>query len=84
MKKLFSYVFEPKVPARSAEEAAQHTRPLVTCRTCSYVLCSCGNCHSEHCHQTCLHTDEIAEDYNTEVQVSEDFQRLLDNQLGKW
>lgn len=36
-------------------EIADHIHPWQTCPVCSYVLCSCGNCHSEECGEVCLH-----------------------------
>lgn len=83
MKKLFSAVFVPRIPEWSAEEAARHTQPIASCSSCNHALCSCGNCHSQRCAQPCLHTDDIAFEYNTELDVSEDFRKLLENRLGE-
>jgi hypothetical protein len=38
------------LPQRMAQ---QQVRPLAICESCHYVLCSCGNCHSQICRQPC-------------------------------
>lgn len=44
------------VPSNLSERIAQQqVRPLAICPKCGYVLCNCGNCHSEECLEECLH-----------------------------
>ncbi len=45
--------FRVVVPPLTDEEVEERTWHIPTCSTCRYVLCSCGNCHSQECNRTC-------------------------------
>ena len=58
------------------------TRPLNLCPICNYVLCGCGSCHSEECHQECQYTPEESERITqANVEMSEHLKNLLANRL---
>jgi len=50
---------DPKIQAHIAlanlsdDEIQTHTHALSLCPSCGYVLCSCGNCHSQECNEIC-------------------------------
>ena len=55
-------------------------RPLMPCEQCQYILCSCGRCHSQGCHELCLYeTGELPEpDFQ---EMSEHLHQMLENRL---
>lgn len=45
-----------KLASMTDEQITAHVHPWQLCPTCSYVMCSCGNCHNtEQCNEVCLH-----------------------------
>ena len=57
---LFGLYFPKPLPTET--ELQDMVRPLSFCSTCSYVLCSCGNCHnSQLCNEPCLKYTEESE-----------------------
>lgn len=57
-------------------------RPLSVCSACRYVLCGCGNCHSQECNEQCLYTAEESEQVaQANAAMSEHLRNLLANRL---
>ena len=77
------FIVPPDLEQRIAWQVA-HPRPLLKCPTCSYVLCSCGNCHSEECLQDCLYEQNEqgqASASTDSVDMSGHLKDLMNNRL---